>query len=43
MPTQEQIYKTDRETYHALIAREDYQENIWVVLPECAGVWRKQI
>ena len=34
MPTQEEIYKTEGDKYEALIAREDYQENILKSLRE---------
>lgn len=34
MPTQEEIYKTEGDKYEALIAREDYQGNIFKALTE---------
>jgi ubiquinone/menaquinone biosynthesis C-methylase UbiE len=38
MPTQEEIYKTEGDKYEALIAREDYQENIMRALREITSL-----
>ncbi|NWF63853.1 MAG: class I SAM-dependent methyltransferase [Chloroflexi bacterium] len=38
MATQEEIYKTEGDKYEALIAREDYQENILKTLREIASI-----